>query len=48
MRESSMIERRIEKEILWMKFDLKEVDGQTVHLNLSLCRFLEGIHFFAT
>jgi hypothetical protein len=45
MEESSMIDQRIEKEMLWMKFESKEVDGPTVYLNLSFCQFVEGIDF---
>jgi hypothetical protein len=41
-----MIDKGIRKEMLWIKFESEEVDGQTVCLNLNFCRFLEGIDFF--
>jgi hypothetical protein len=45
MEECSLIDKRIGREMLWMKFESEEVDGQTVYLNLNFCRFLEGLDF---
>jgi hypothetical protein len=46
MEQSSMIDKGIGKEMLWIKFESEEVNGQTVYLNLNFCRFVEGIDFF--
>jgi hypothetical protein len=40
-----MIDKEIEKQMFWMKFESKQVDEQTVYLNLRFSRFIEGIEF---
>jgi hypothetical protein len=42
---SSMINKGIRKEILWMKFESQEVAGQSLDPHLKFCQFLEGMDF---